>query len=187
MDYLAPLIFDVFNIDMGKFKMNAYLKALELHVYLAITKKSYINNGKYLEANTQAIDALKYTLSKEYISLISHCDSTFAVWNTLTSFKEQKTNILEKEPLVDESDEACYMVQGNDSFEVTSECHLDDCTSSSDDHDSSMDAHILNKELSIFCENLLSKYKVLKSKNFDLQKEKLKVVFKTWFDFEREG
>jgi len=37
--------------------------------------------------------------------------------------------------------------------------HLDDCASSSNDHASSMDAHALNEQLSIFCENLLSKYK----------------------------
>jgi len=34
--------------------MSAYLKALELHVYLAPTKKSYISNDKYLGANAQA-------------------------------------------------------------------------------------------------------------------------------------
>ena len=44
-------MFDVSNIDVWKFKMSAYLKVLELHVYLANTKKSYIDNGKYLEAN----------------------------------------------------------------------------------------------------------------------------------------
>ena len=51
MDYLVPPIFDVSNIDMWKFKMSAYLKALELHVYIVTTKKSYVNNDKYLEAN----------------------------------------------------------------------------------------------------------------------------------------
>jgi len=69
--------------------MSAYLKALELHVYLTTIKKSYIDNGKYLESNVQAMDALKHTLRKEHISLISHCDSAFAVWNTLISRKEQ--------------------------------------------------------------------------------------------------
>ena len=39
--------------------------------------------------------------------------------------------------MVDESDNACYMVQGNDSLEVYSDTHLDDsATSSNDDHDS---------------------------------------------------
>ena len=87
MDFLAPPLSDVSNIDMWKFKISAYLKNLGLYVYLA--KKSYIGNDKYLEANTQAIDALKHTLSKEHISLISHCDSAFAVWNTLTSPKNK--------------------------------------------------------------------------------------------------
>jgi len=59
MDYLAPPKFDVSNIDMWNFKMSSYLKALELHVYFAITKKSYIENDKYLEANAQVMVAQK--------------------------------------------------------------------------------------------------------------------------------
>jgi len=147
--------------------MSAYLKALRLHVYLTTTKSSYISNDKYIEANAQALIALRNSLSKNYLSMISHCDSTFTVWNTLSSLKEQVSNNVEREPIVDKSDQMCYMVQGNDSLEVISESHIDNCASSSDDHDSSMDTHALNEELSIFCENLLSKYKVLKSKSFD--------------------
>ena len=67
MDYFAPPMCDISNIDMWKFKMSAYLKALGLHVYLVTTKKSYLGNDKYLEANTQAIDALKYTLYEKHI------------------------------------------------------------------------------------------------------------------------
>ena len=52
--------------------------------------------------------------------MVSHCNSTFAVWHTLTSTKEQRTNILEKESSGDESDQACFMVQENDSLEVNS-------------------------------------------------------------------
>ena len=48
MDFLAPPMYDVSNIDIWKFKMSAYLKALGLHVYLATTKKSYFGNDKYL-------------------------------------------------------------------------------------------------------------------------------------------
>jgi len=51
MDYLAPPMYDVSNIDMWKFKMSAYLKALRLNVYLATTKKSYVGIDKYLGAN----------------------------------------------------------------------------------------------------------------------------------------
>jgi len=68
------------------------------------------------------------------------------------------------------------MVQGNDSLEVKSDIHLDDCASSSCD-DNAMDAHALNEDLSIFCENLLEKYKLLKKKIFDL-KEKIKICFR---------
>ena len=103
-------MYDVSNIDMRKFKMSAYLKALELHVYLATTKKSYIGNDKYLEANTQALHTLRQTLDKKYLSIVSHCDSVFVVWNTLSSLKEQASNNMEREPIVDESDQACYMV-----------------------------------------------------------------------------
>ena len=96
MNFLASLIFDVFNIDIWKFKMSAYLKALGLHVFLATTKKSYLGNDKHIEANTQDLDALKYTLNKEHIYLISYCDSTFTVWNILTSLKQQMTNNIER-------------------------------------------------------------------------------------------
>ena len=54
--------------------MSTYLEAIRLHVYLVTTKKLYIGNDKYLGANAQAIDALKYALSKDYLYLISHCD-----------------------------------------------------------------------------------------------------------------
>ena len=164
MDHLAPPMFDVSNVDMWKFRMSAYLKALGLHVYLATTKKTYFDNDKYIEANAQALDALKHTLSNEYLSMISHCDSAFTVWNTLTSPKLQTPNIVEKESSEDESEQQCYMVQGNNSLEVNSETQLDDCASSSgDDH---IDAHALNEELSIICEQLLEKYKALKRKVF---------------------
>ena len=66
MDFLALPMYDVSNIDMSKFKMSAYLKALGLHVYLATTKKSYLDNDKHIEANTQVLEALKHTLSKEF-------------------------------------------------------------------------------------------------------------------------
>ena len=84
MDYLAPPMFappmfDVSNIDIWKLKMSMYLKTLGMHVYLATTKKTYFGNAKYFEANAQALDALKHSLSKKYLSIVSHCDSAFAV------------------------------------------------------------------------------------------------------------
>jgi len=66
--------------------------------------------------------------------------------------------------MVNKSNEACYMVQGIDSLEVHSDTHLDDSTTSSNDDHDSMNAHALNEELSLFCENLLNKYKLLKRK-----------------------
>ena len=125
MDYLAPPMFDVCNIDMWKLKMSMYLKTLGMHVYLTITKKSFPSNSKHIEANTQALEALRSTLNKKYLSMISNCDSTFAVWNTLTSFKFQLPIQMEKESSEDESEQRCYMLQGNDSLEVHSDTQLD--------------------------------------------------------------
>ena len=78
-------------------------------MYLATTKKSYLDNSKHIEANTQALMALRNTLSKDYFSMAYHCDSVFVVWNTLTSLKEQTSNILEEESIGDESNQACYI------------------------------------------------------------------------------
>ena len=44
MDYLAPTMFDVSNIDLWKLEMSMYLKILGMHVHLAPTKKSYLDN-----------------------------------------------------------------------------------------------------------------------------------------------
>ena len=57
-------------------------------------------------------------LSKQYLSMISHCDSAFAVWNILTSLELQTTINVEKESSGEESEQAFFMVQGNDSLEV---------------------------------------------------------------------
>ena len=59
---------------------------------LSLSRKTYSGNAKYIEANEQALDTLKQTLSKDYFSMISHCDSAFALWNTLTSPEQQTTN-----------------------------------------------------------------------------------------------
>ena len=91
MDYLAPPMFDVSNIGVWKLRMSAYLKTLEMHVYLATTKKSYLDKSKHIEANAQVLEALRSTLNKDYVSMISHCDSAFTVWNTLTSPALQKS------------------------------------------------------------------------------------------------
>ena len=125
MDCLSPPMFDVSNIDMWKFRMSMYLKTLGLYVFLAATKKSYLGNSKHIEANAQAIEALRSTLNKEYLCLVYNCDSAFAVWNTLTSSKLQTPTIMEDESN-GESEQHCYMVQGNDSLEVYSETQLDD-------------------------------------------------------------
>ena len=79
MDFMTPPMFDVSNTDMWKFRMSMYLKILSLHVFLAAIKKSYLDNSKHIEANAQALEALRSTLNKEYLCMISHCDSAFEV------------------------------------------------------------------------------------------------------------
>ena len=86
-----------------------YLKTLGLHVFLAATKKSYLDNSKHIEANAQALEALRSMLNKEYLCLVSNCDSAFAVWNKLTTSKLQLP-IQSEEESSEESESQCFMV-----------------------------------------------------------------------------
>ena len=128
-----------------------YLKTLRLHVFLAATKKCYLENRIHIGANAQALEAIRSTLPKEYLLRVSNIDSAFAVWNILTTTTTSKLQlpIQPEESSGDESEpQQCYTVQGNDSLEVHSETHLDDDDdiSSSNDY---VDPHALNEELSI--------------------------------------
>ena len=62
MDYLAPPMFDVSNINIWKLRMSMYLKTLGMHVYRATTKKPSLGNDKHIEANALALEALRQTL-----------------------------------------------------------------------------------------------------------------------------
>ena len=88
MDFMSPPMFDILNIQIWKVKMSLYLKALGIHVYLATTNDSYVNNSKYFEANAKAIHALKCALNDDYLSRVSNLDSAFVVWNTIVSLGE---------------------------------------------------------------------------------------------------
>ena len=90
----------------------------------------------------------------------------------MISIKGESSNDLKRESSEDDSDQACFMVQGNDSLKVNSESEHDDCASMSNDNASmsSKEAHILNDELATFCEDLLVKYKLLKNKSLQLKK-----------------
>ena len=103
--------------------------------------------------------------------LISNLDSAFVVWNKLTTstFKLQLPIQQEEESSEDESEQRCYMIQGNDSLEVHSESQLD-CFDASSSCDEYVDANDLNEELSIVCEKLIEKYNVLKKKTLALNK-----------------
>ena len=64
MDFMNPPMFDVSNINVWKFKLSMYLKTLGMHVYLGATKKSHLGNSKHIEANAQALEALRVLLTK---------------------------------------------------------------------------------------------------------------------------
>ena len=81
-----------------------------MHVYLAATKKSYLGNSKHIEANAQTLEALRCTLSNGYLCMLSHFDSAFIVWNTLTSLTLQTMKFVEEEFSGEESEQQCYMV-----------------------------------------------------------------------------
>ena len=72
----------------------------------------------HIEDNALAPDAHRKSLSKKYLNMISHCDSAFAVWNTLTSPELQTANKVENESSGEESDQVCSMVQWNGSLKV---------------------------------------------------------------------
>ena len=78
----SPPMFDISRLDICKVMMSYHLKALGYKVHLAITKESYLSDSKHIEANAQALEALRSTLNKEYLSIVSNCDSALAVWNT---------------------------------------------------------------------------------------------------------
>ena len=102
------------------------LKTLGLHVFLAATKKCYLGNYKHIGANAQALEAIRSTLSKEYLLRVSNIDSAFAVWNMLTTTTTSKLQLqIQPEESSGESDSQCFMIQGNDSLEVQSESLLD--------------------------------------------------------------
>ena len=105
-----PPIFDISKIDIWKVRMSWYLKAVGYKVYLAITKESYLSDSKHIEANAQALTTLRSMLNKKYLSMVSHCDSAFAVWNTLTSPALQTLNFVEEESSGGESEQRCFMV-----------------------------------------------------------------------------
>ena len=79
MDFMTPPMFDPSNILVWKTKMSIYLQTLGYKVHLAITKESYLSDSKHIGANAQALEAIRSTLSKEYLMLVSNLDSAFAV------------------------------------------------------------------------------------------------------------
>ena len=85
----------------------------------------------------------------------------------------------------DESDECCFMVQGNDSLEVHSDTQLDASTSSYCNE--CLEAQAMNNELAKICENLISKYKLLKKNNLVLKEENKNLSSRLDLVLTREG
>ena len=111
MDFMSPPTFDIFNIHIWKVKMSLYLKALGIHVYLAITN-DYCLNGKNLEAYEKALHALKSSLDDVYLSRISNVDSAFVAWNIITSLSEKDLYYAGSDSDVGSyTSNMCYMVQ----------------------------------------------------------------------------
>ena len=106
----SPPMFDISKLDIWKAKMSCYLKTLGLQVFLAATKKCYLGNRNNIGANTQALEAIRSTLSKEYLMLVSNLDSAFAVWNKLTTTTTSKLQLpIQPEESSGESDSQCYV------------------------------------------------------------------------------
>ena len=110
MDFMTPPMFDSSNIIVWKTKMSIYLQTLGLHIFLAATKKCYLGNSNHIGANAQALEAIRSTLSKDYLMLVSNLDSAFAVWNKLTTTSELQMPIQQEEESSGESDSQCFMV-----------------------------------------------------------------------------
>jgi len=86
---MTPPTFDILNIQTWKVKMSLYLKVLGIHIYFAITRDSYCLNGKNIEANVEALHALRSTLNDIYLSRVANLDSAFVVWNIIISLGEK--------------------------------------------------------------------------------------------------
>ena len=68
-------MFDISRLDVWKVMISCYLKTLGLHVFLAATKKCYLGDRNHIGANAQALEAIRSTLSKEYLMHVSNLDS----------------------------------------------------------------------------------------------------------------
>ena len=110
---MTPPMFDPSNIVVWKARMSIYLQTLGYKVHLAITKESYLSDSKHIGANAQALEAIRSTLSKDYLMHVSNFDSAFAVWNILTTTTTSKLH-LPNQPEESSGDESepqqCHMV-----------------------------------------------------------------------------
>jgi len=79
---MTPPLFDILNIQTWKVKMSMNLKALGIHVYLVTIKNSYCLNGKYLEANAKALQALKSTLNDDYLCRVATLFGFYSIEHT---------------------------------------------------------------------------------------------------------
>ena len=107
--------------------MSLYLKGLGIHVYLATIKDSYVNDSKNIEANAKALYALKSTLNDDYLSRVSNIESAFVAWNIITSLGEKDLYYAGSDSDVgSNTSNLCYMVQGDNPLEVTTESEVNE-------------------------------------------------------------
>ena len=133
---------------------------LSIHVYLATIKDSYCSNSKYIEANSKAIHALKSTLNNDYLCRVANIDSAFVVWNIILSLDEKEQYYAGSDSDVgSDASNVCYMVQGDNPLDVTTESEVEE------DVDMSYD------EFTSFCQQLLEKYDMIKKDNKNLKKK----------------
>ena len=127
MDFMSPPTFDILNIQIWKLKMSLFLKGLGLSVYLATTNKEYCLNGKNIEANAKAINALKSTLNDDYLFRVANIDSAFVVWNIITSLGEKDLYYAGSDSDVGSDTSNLYhMVQGDNPLEVSTESEVEE-------------------------------------------------------------
>ena len=70
------------------------------------------------------------TLNDDYLSRVANLDLTFVVWNTLISLGE---NAGSDSDVGSNTSNACFMVQGDNPLEVTTESEVDENDMSYDD------------------------------------------------------
>ena len=102
---------------------------------------------------------MKSILNDDYLSRVANIDSAFVAWNIITSLGEKDLYYAGSDSDVgSDVSNKCYMIQGDNPLEVTTESEVDE------------DVDMFYDELTSFCQQLLEKYDMLKKNNKNLKK-----------------